>query len=168
MSKNVRWNSEKAEANWRKHGVRFIDAATLFRDPFMRSVADIEHSGSENRYRAMGETIFNRIVVVIYCVRQDDYWLISAREASPSETRRYMREDRINDLQHREINFDDIPETDFTNAVVGLHYIPPRPGSIMRVSIDEDVSRYFSDEDSINDALRMLIAEGRAPEPRTE
>ena len=76
--------------------------------------------------------------------------------------------DHINDREHEEINLEDIPETDFTNAVVGLHYIPRRPGSVMRVSIDEDVARYFSDDDSINDALRMLIAEGRAPAPRTE
>jgi uncharacterized protein len=27
------WDSRKAEANWRKHGVRFEDAGTVFFDP---------------------------------------------------------------------------------------------------------------------------------------
>jgi hypothetical protein len=64
---------------------------------------------------------------------------------------------------------EDVPDRrdyDFTNAVRGLHYIAPR--GIVRVSIDEDVASYFSTDDSVNDALRSLIAEGRAPKPRNE
>jgi hypothetical protein len=33
---------------------------------------------------------------------------------------------------------------------------------------DEDVARYYTSDQAVNDALRMLIAEGRAPEPRSE
>jgi hypothetical protein len=36
------------------------------------------------------------------------------------------------------------------------------------VSIDEDVARYYRDDEAVNAALRMLIAEGRAPERRNE
>jgi hypothetical protein len=39
---------------------------------------------------------------------------------------------------------------------------------VIHVSIDEDVAKYFSTTESINTALRQLIAEGRAPQPRTE
>jgi hypothetical protein len=28
------WNDEKADTNWRKHGVRFEEAAMVFEDPF--------------------------------------------------------------------------------------------------------------------------------------
>lgn len=27
------WNADKAEINWRKHGIRFEEAATVFGDP---------------------------------------------------------------------------------------------------------------------------------------
>ena len=29
----VVWNKDKAQLNWRKHGVRFEEAATVFSDP---------------------------------------------------------------------------------------------------------------------------------------
>ncbi len=32
------WNERKAEKNWRKHGVRFEEAATVFADPFLKLV----------------------------------------------------------------------------------------------------------------------------------
>lgn len=64
---------------------------------------------------------------------------------------------------------DDVPDRrdyDFTNAVRGLHYIAPR--GIVRVSIDQDVAAYYSTDDSVNDALRLLIAQGRAPKPHND
>jgi hypothetical protein len=58
------------------------------------------------------------------------------------------------------------PEYDFTGGVRGKYY---RPGkTTIRMTIDEDVARHFYSSEFINDALRKLIAEGRAPEPRDE
>jgi hypothetical protein len=36
------------------------------------------------------------------------------------------------------------------------------------MTIDEDVARHYWSSELINNALRQLIAEGRAPEPRDE
>ncbi len=78
-----------------------------------------------------------------------------------------MRGDSIRDKgKEPEIDLSDIPEIDFTNGVRGRAYRGPR--EIRFVSIDEDVARYFSTSDAVNKALRELIKEGRAPEPRTE
>jgi hypothetical protein len=68
--------------------------------------------------------------------------------------------DMINDL-------DDIEaEYDFSGGVRGKYY---RPGkTIIRMTIDEDVARYFYSSELLNAGLRQLIAEGRAPEPRDE
>ncbi len=68
--------------------------------------------------------------------------------------------DTINDLD------DLLPEYDFKGAVRGKFYQPGR--SIIHMVIDEDVARYFSTSQLVNAALRQLIAEGRAPEPRDE
>jgi hypothetical protein len=61
----------------------------------------------------------------------------------------------------------DIPETDFTNAIRGRSNVALRRG-VLRVSIDPDVARYYASDEAVNDALRMLIAEGRAPERPNE
>ncbi len=59
-----------------------------------------------------------------------------------------------------------LPEYDFSGGVRGKYY---RPGkTTIRMTIDEDVARYFYSAKLFNDALRKLIAEGRAPEPRDE
>lgn len=61
---------------------------------------------------------------------------------------------------------DPLPEYDFSEGVRGKFY---RPGkTIIRMTIDEDVARYYWSPELINAALRQLIAEGRAPEPRYE
>jgi hypothetical protein len=72
------------------------------------------------------------------------------------------------DTSHDATNeVDDLqPEYDFSGGVRGKYY---RPGkTIIRMTIDEDVARYFYSAELLNAALRQLIAEGRAPEPRDE
>lgn len=164
----VRWDPEKAESNHRKHGIRFEEAEAIFRDPFVRCGDDPEHSSEEDRFLAVGELPYDRLIVVSYTIRDDYAWLISARAATRAERRRYMRKDELRDRPVAEgdenINFDDIPEIhDFSGFIRGRHYIPM---TITRVSIADDVARYFPDDESVNTALRQLIDEGRAPKPR--
>lgn len=163
--KKIRWDPHKAEINWKKHHVSFEEAETIFYDPLIDTVPDSEHSFEENRYRAIATSRFDRLLVVAYAIRDDDLWLITARRGTPAERRRYMATERIHDRHEDPIDTSDIPETDFTNAVRGLHWIPK---GILRVSIDEDVARYYRDDEAVNVALRMLIAEGRAPAIRNE
>lgn len=162
----VRWDPEKAESNYRKHGIRFEDAERIFRDPFIRCIDDPEHSNDEDRYFAIGQSAYDRLLSVSYTIRDDEAWLINARRSTRAERRRYMRGDELRDrpMESDEgINLEDFPEVDFTNAIRGRHYIPM---SITRVSIADDVARYFPDDESVNTALRQLIDEGRAPKPR--
>ncbi|HXH94905.1 MAG TPA: hypothetical protein VNN25_25250 [Thermoanaerobaculia bacterium] len=59
-----------------------------------------------------------------------------------------------------------LPEYDFSGGARGKYY---RPGkTTIRMTIDEDVARYFYSAELLNAALRQLIVEGRAPEPRDE
>ena len=44
------WDEIKAAANLRKHGVSFELASTVFRDPRLLTVADLEHSEGEDRW----------------------------------------------------------------------------------------------------------------------
>ena len=69
--------------------------------------------------------------------------------------------DTINDADD-----DLLPEYDFKGAPRGMFYHPGR--SIIRMTIDHDVARYYWSSELVNAALRQLIAEGRAGEPRDE
>ncbi len=43
------WNADKADANFRKHGIRFEEAETAFADEFALVIIDEEHSDDEFR-----------------------------------------------------------------------------------------------------------------------
>ena len=164
----VHWDPAKAEENWRKHGIRFEEAEAVLRDPLSVTLDDPLHSDDEDRYLAVAEMPYGRLIIISYTIRDDEARLISARRASRAERKRYMKGDRIRDREDSDegINFEDIPEIfDFSKGVRGRHYIPM---SITRVSIADDVARYYNDDESVNTALRMLIDEGRAPKPRNE
>jgi uncharacterized protein len=157
---HVTWDTGKAALNWRKHGVRFEEARTIFYDPLLLSSPDVEHSTREERFTAIGAAITGELLVVAYTIRNDDAWIISARRAERAERRRYMEGERIRD-EAEEV--ETIPTVDFSNAVRGRHHIAPR-GPIV-VEIEPVVAEFFRDAEAVNAALRMLIAEGRAPEP---
>lgn len=162
MAVKVSWDPAKAEENFRKHGVRFEEAETIFFDPFFVSVWDDDHSTDEDRYFAIGMSVSCVLLAVSYTIRRNEPWLISARVPEPAERRRYMRGDRIRD---EAILMDDDPyntsRLDWSKAVRGRHYIKPR-GPIT-VEIDPVVAEYFRDAAAIDKALRQLICEGRAP-----
>lgn len=43
------WDDVKAAANLRKHGVSFVEACTIFLDPFAATGIDPDHSTCEAR-----------------------------------------------------------------------------------------------------------------------
>ena len=89
MQFNFRWDPAKALANWRKHGVSFEEAATVFRDtPSMTSV-DTRHSIGEWRWLDLGRSGNGRLLVVSYTQSGRSIRLISARLATGKERRKY-------------------------------------------------------------------------------
>ncbi len=168
MFAKFRWDPAKADANYRKHGIRFDEAELVFRDLHVLLLDDPLHSVDEDRFCAIGETFLHRVLFVSYTIREDYPWLISARRATRAEKRRYMRGDRIHDRaddSDEGINFDDIPEmtdADWARAVPGRHYTPNM--SMHRVSIADDLVPFFGEDVDLNAALRQLIKEGRTPQ----
>ena len=58
------WDSAKAGANERKHGIGFLEASSVFGDPAELTVYDPDHSADEDRFLSIGRTSAGRIVVV--------------------------------------------------------------------------------------------------------
>src|SRR5882757_4956030 len=80
----------------------------------------------------------------------------SNRAARSAHIKPYMSKDDDSDVD------DLLPEYDFSKGVRGKFYQPGK--TIIRMTIDEDVARYYSSSELINTALRQRIAEGRAPQ----
>ena len=83
------WDSNKSDANLKKHEVSFDEAATVFMDPLFVIFADPDHSFEESRFVIMGESIQNRLLVVSYTERKMATRLISARLATRQERKKY-------------------------------------------------------------------------------
>jgi uncharacterized protein len=84
----VEWDPSKAKINLQKHGVRFSDAEAVLFDPNALSFEDITAQG-EQRFVAIGVDHLWRLLVVIYTNRGSNVRLISARQATRSERRKY-------------------------------------------------------------------------------
>jgi len=83
------WDERKAEANFKKHGVRFPEIEPLFEDDFAITIPDEESDPSEPRFVSIGAGAKNRILVVVYCFRGPNIRIISARLAEPQERKQY-------------------------------------------------------------------------------
>ena len=70
MVRKSLWNPAKAEANYRKHGIRFSEAERVFEDPHHVIVEDTPHSVEEDRFYVIGETLFNRTLFVSFTIRK--------------------------------------------------------------------------------------------------
>jgi len=83
------WDPEKDRINREKHGVSFAEAATVFLDPLQVTVLDERYLIEELRFRTIGFTATNRLVVVAHTDREERVRIINAREATPRERRQY-------------------------------------------------------------------------------
>jgi uncharacterized DUF497 family protein len=81
---NITWDPDKAEINFKIHGVRFPDAEFVLYDPFAMTLEDHVVSG-EKRFVTVGFDAIGRITTVVHTYRPDSIRLISARKATPTE-----------------------------------------------------------------------------------
>jgi len=91
MAISFEWDSRKASANLRKHGVSFEEAKSVFFDDRARLIDDPDHSESEDRFVLLGLSQNLRLLLVCHCYRADGevIRIISARKATRMEARFY-------------------------------------------------------------------------------
>ena len=83
----VEWDDNKAELNFKKHGIRFRVAARVFLDENRIDEFDEEHSDYEERRKVIG--MVENILFVVYTERGEKLRLISARNATRREKEDY-------------------------------------------------------------------------------
>jgi uncharacterized DUF497 family protein len=83
------WEIRKAEANYKKHGVRFAESLPVFEDDYAITITDEEADPSEVRFVSIGMGVKERVLVVTYTYRGANIRIISARLAEPHERTQY-------------------------------------------------------------------------------
>ena len=87
----VTWDPNKADANLRKHGVDFHEAATVFGDTLSTTFPSQDHSESEVRFLTIGLSANRQILVVAHTEDDEVIRIISARAATAQERRFYEK-----------------------------------------------------------------------------
>jgi uncharacterized protein len=82
------WDAEKAERNFRKHGISFPSATIAFDDPNGIVILDGRFDYGEERYNLIAAAE-NFLLVVTFVERDGKIRIISAREASRQERAQY-------------------------------------------------------------------------------
>lgn len=84
------WGKNKAESNLKKHGITFEEAITVLQSASSAIFEDVRHP--EKRFIAIGFSAVNRVLVVVYCYREEStVRIISARKATKKERLQYEK-----------------------------------------------------------------------------
>lgn len=95
LNRIIEWDDAKDEANYRKHGIRFEEAAWVFDDPLAVSVQDRIENG-EQRWQTVGLVggcllllVAHTVYVEVHGVEMEVIRIISARRADRKERKCY-------------------------------------------------------------------------------
>lgn len=87
------WDTSKNDRNYKKHGIWFEEAQTVWADPHSGEFFDPEHSKDEDRFIRLGCSTLNRFLLVIFCERDEGgtIRIISARRMTTKERKQYEK-----------------------------------------------------------------------------
>jgi uncharacterized DUF497 family protein len=83
------WDSAKARSNFRKHGISFEEAATVFHDPLARIHEDPDHSFEERHEIITGHSTAGRLLLVSFMEHEEVVRIIGARRPDAGERQKY-------------------------------------------------------------------------------
>ncbi len=82
------WDAANVLKNWQRHQVAFYECEEVFmRGPVV--FPDVKHSGVGDRFFALGRTVRERLLTVVFTVRKNKIRVISARNMSRKEKQVY-------------------------------------------------------------------------------
>ncbi len=85
------WDEGNAEKNWIKHRVGRSECEEAFFNEPIFAASDVERSGVEPRFYALGQTDEGRLLFLAFTVRGPLIRVISARDMSRRERKEYER-----------------------------------------------------------------------------
>jgi uncharacterized protein len=91
--RRIVWDENKDSMNRRKHRVSFPEASEVFFDPLLVTQVDHRHAVDEMRFFSLGETRSKRLLAVAHTEEDELIRIITARDATATERRRYEEGD---------------------------------------------------------------------------
>lgn len=87
------WDEQKNRMNFKKHGVWFEEAQTIWADLKSLEFFDPEHSTREDRFIRLGFSSKGALLLVVFCERLEGsvIRIISARKATANEVKEYEK-----------------------------------------------------------------------------
>lgn len=83
------WDEGNSNKNWHRHSVTDAECEEIFFNQPLVIAADVERSENEPRFYALGRTETDRWLFVAFTVRADLIRVISARDMTKNEKRKY-------------------------------------------------------------------------------
>jgi len=88
----VIWTEDIVEKLWRKHQVAEAEVEEVLQNRPRFRFVEKGHRAGENVYAALGRTDAGRLLIVFFVYKEDAHALIiSARDMTPTERKRYER-----------------------------------------------------------------------------
>ena len=87
--KGFEWNEGNSNKNWHLHRVTDGECEDIFFNLPLIIAADAKHSNREKRFYALGRTENNRWLFVAFTVRENLIRVVSARDITRREQRKY-------------------------------------------------------------------------------
>ena len=86
------WDEGNIRKNWDKHRVTPLECEQVFFNRPLIAADDESHSGREARYYVLGKADAGRQLFIVFTIRNHRIRVISARDMSQKERRRYREE----------------------------------------------------------------------------
>lgn len=83
------WDKGNITKNWERHKIAPLECEEVFFNWPLLVKEDIKHSEAENRYYVLGKTNTERLLFVVFTIRNNKIRVISARDMNRKERRQY-------------------------------------------------------------------------------
>lgn len=87
--KGFEWDKWNIDKSYQKHGITPNEAEEVFVDKNVGVERDIKHQETEKRYIAIGATLNEKLLFVVFTMRDSMVRVISSRKANTKERRLY-------------------------------------------------------------------------------
>ena len=85
------WDKGNKQKNWDKHQVDFRECEEVFFNRPLIVGEDKTHSAYEKRFNALGQSDAGRLLFLAFTIRNDKIRVVSAREQTEKERKKYAR-----------------------------------------------------------------------------
>ena len=88
------WDKANAEKNWLKHSVTPFECEQIFFNTPLIVADDEKHSQREDRYYALGKTDKDKLLFIVFIIRNNNIRVISARNMNKKERQVYNNHEK--------------------------------------------------------------------------